>query len=81
MRRIVLAALLLSTLPATGVELHGIVTEVQDGDSVTLLLRDDLSPEHLLVPRCRRVVVPGDQMDMIENEHFAYGPTPFHSGR
>jgi len=37
MRRIVLAALLLSTLPATGVELHGIVTEVQDGDSVTLL--------------------------------------------
>jgi len=37
LRKIVLAALLLSTLPAAGVELHGIVTEVQDGDSVTLL--------------------------------------------
>jgi len=37
MRRIALAALLLSTLPAAGVELHGIVTAVQDGDSVTLL--------------------------------------------
>jgi len=36
MRGIVPTALLLSTLPAAGVELHGIVTDVQDGDSVTL---------------------------------------------
>lgn len=56
---------------------HSINPDVELWCTSKMLLGDDLSPEHFLVPLFRRVGVPADQMDTIEGEHFVHDPDQF----